>query len=225
MGDSDEPSFTDRIHSGAKFHAYGRTTGTPSTYAQHQHVASTYPPGAQGSHAVPGPAPARPPTQPATTIRQQSLNEKNNVDANDISPSSSNETPDVKSEALPPPAPPPNNTKEEGSQSAAITSEKPSWPQRAKAGSKRFVNHTKDAIFHSWLNVLLIFVPVGIAVAYAPLPESSKPTIVFAMNAVAIIPLAGLLAHATESVASRMGDTWASLLNVTFGNAVELIIL
>ena len=44
------------------------------------------------------------------------------------------------------------------------------------------------------------------------------------MNAIAIIPLAGLLAHATESVASRMGDTWASLLNVTFGNAVELII-
>ncbi|KAL4733155.1 Sodium/calcium exchanger protein-domain-containing protein [Aspergillus similis] len=44
------------------------------------------------------------------------------------------------------------------------------------------------------------------------------------MNAVAIIPLAGLLSHATECVASRMGDAIGALLNVTFGNAVELII-
>jgi len=56
------------------------------------------------------------------------------------------------------------------------------------------------------------------------MPEPTHSTVIFAMNAIAIIPLAGLLAHATESVASRMGDTWASLLNVTFGNAVELII-
>jgi Ca2+:H+ antiporter len=44
------------------------------------------------------------------------------------------------------------------------------------------------------------------------------------MNAVAIIPLAGILSHATECVASRLGDTIGALLNVTFGNAVELII-
>lgn len=48
--------------------------------------------------------------------------------------------------------------------------------------------------------------------------------VVFAMNAIAIVPLAGLLSHATESVASRMGDTAGALVNVTFGNAVELII-
>ena len=54
---------------------------------------------------------------------------------------------------------------------------------------------------------------------------SSMPAgIVFAMNAIAIVPLAGLLSHATESVASRMGDTAGALINVTFGNAVELII-
>ncbi|KAI4271845.1 MAG: hypothetical protein LQ337_005713 [Flavoplaca oasis] len=44
------------------------------------------------------------------------------------------------------------------------------------------------------------------------------------MNAVAIIPLAGLLSYATESVAREMGDTVGALMNVTFGNAVELII-
>lgn len=62
--------------------------------------------------------------------------------------------------------------------------------------------------------------PIGIAAEFAHL----KPEIVFAMNAIAIIPLAGLLTHATESVAVRLGDTLGALLNVSFGNAVELII-
>lgn len=52
-----------------------------------------------------------------------------------------------------------------------------------------------------------------------------NPTIIFVMNAIAIIPLAGLLSHATESVAKRMGDTIGALMNITFGNAVEIIIL
>ncbi|KAJ5537635.1 hypothetical protein N7494_007114 [Penicillium frequentans] len=91
---------------------------------------------------------------------------------------------------------------------------------RMRNGSGRFYTHTKDALFHSWVNVLLVFVPVGIASKAAGL----NPDIVFAMNAVAIIPLAGLLSHATESVASRLGDTIGALINVTFGNAVELII-
>lgn len=91
---------------------------------------------------------------------------------------------------------------------------------RMRNGSGRFVNHTKDALLHSWVNVLLVFVPVGIIVKAIGL----NPAVVFAMNAVAIIPLAGLLSHATESVASRLGDTIGALINVTFGNAVELII-
>ncbi|KAJ5885426.1 Sodium/calcium exchanger membrane region [Penicillium taxi] len=91
---------------------------------------------------------------------------------------------------------------------------------RMRNGSKRFGLHTKDAIFHSWVNILLVFVPVGIAVKAVGL----SPAIIFAMNAVAIIPLAGLLSHATESVACRLGDTIGALINVTFGNAVELII-
>lgn len=99
-------------------------------------------------------------------------------------------------------------------------SEKLSWPIRVRNGCGRFYTHTKDAVCHSWINVLLVFVPAGIAVKAAGLP----PAIVFALNAVAIIPLAGLLSHATESVASRLGDTIGALINVTFGNAVELII-
>lgn len=63
--------------------------------------------------------------------------------------------------------------------------------------------------------------PVGIAAKAANL----SPGIIFGINAIAIVPLAGLLSHATESVAKRMGDTVGALMNVTFGNAVELIIL
>ena len=79
----------------------------------------------------------------------------------------------------------------------------------------------KKVLLHSWINVLLVFVPLGIASHVVHL----NPDIVFVMNAIAIIPLAGLLTYATESVAQRLGDTLGALLNVSFGNAVELIIL
>lgn len=100
------------------------------------------------------------------------------------------------------------------------TANKPPMTTRTIQACKRFVIHTKNAVCHSWVNVLLVFVPIGIAAEAAHL----SPTIIFALNAVAIVPLAGLLSHATESVASRLGDSLGALLNVTFGNAVELII-
>ncbi|CCU81472.1 vacuolar H+/Ca2+ exchanger/membrane bound cation transporter [Blumeria hordei DH14] len=84
----------------------------------------------------------------------------------------------------------------------------------------RFWSAGNSILLSSYLNFLLIFVPVGIAVHFAGL----NPIYVFAFNAIAIVPLAGLLSHATESVARRMGDTVGALVNITFGNAVELII-
>ena len=84
----------------------------------------------------------------------------------------------------------------------------------------RFFLTMRNILLSSVINVLLVFVPIGIAVHFVGMSAG----IVFAMNAIAIIPLAGLLSHATESVASRLGDTIGALMNVTFGNAVELII-
>lgn len=87
----------------------------------------------------------------------------------------------------------------------------------------------KVIILSSWVNWLLLFVPVGIALGAAErvLGDDGpiSPTLVFSLNAVAIIPLAWMLGFATECVASDMGDTIGALMNVTFGNAVELIIL
>ncbi|EON98541.1 putative ca2+ h+-exchanging protein [Phaeoacremonium minimum UCRPA7] len=93
--------------------------------------------------------------------------------------------------------------------------------EEKKPIAARFYLTFKKILFHSWINLLLVFVPVGIAVEFVP---NMPPGVIFAMNAIAIIPLAGLLSHATETVAHRLGDTIGALLNVTFGNAVELII-
>ncbi|EXJ64122.1 hypothetical protein A1O7_00458 [Cladophialophora yegresii CBS 114405] len=96
--------------------------------------------------------------------------------------------------------------------------EKKEKPEASVLG--RVVANVKVALFHSWVNVLLVFVPVGIAVHFAGVNNE----VVFALNAVAIIPLAGLLTFATECVAHRLGPTLGALMNVSFGNAVELII-
>jgi Ca2+:H+ antiporter len=112
------------------------------------------------------------------------------------------------------------NTTPDGETPAALGSGKRPFGVRIKDGSIRFLQHTKNALTHSYINIMLVFVPVGIAAKLAHL----KPEIVFSMNAIAIIPLAGLLAHATEVVAARVGDALGALLNVSFGNAVELIL-
>jgi Ca2+:H+ antiporter len=99
--------------------------------------------------------------------------------------------------------------------------EKSVTQKEKKPVMQRFWHTSKAIVFSSKINVLLVFVPVGIAVAQI---HSLPPAVIFAMNAVAIVPLAGLLSFATESVAHRLGDSLGALINVTFGNAVELII-
>ena len=57
--------------------------------------------------------------------------------------------------------------------------------------------------------------------------ESLKPeahTLLFVLSVLAIVPLAALLSHATESVAAKTGDAVGGLLNATLGNLTELVI-
>jgi len=68
---------------------------------------------------------------------------------------------------------------------------------------------------------LLALVPV-VFVAQVVKPEAH--TLLFLLSVVAIVPLAGLLSRATESVASKTGDTIGGLLNATLGNLTELLI-
>lgn len=82
--------------------------------------------------------------------------------------------------------------------------------------------HTlREMLLSSWLNGLLIMVPVGL-VAYV---FQMNPILVFVVNVIAIIPLSSLLTEATEKIASDAGDTVGALLNISLGNLVELIIL
>ncbi|ATY62690.1 sodium calcium [Cordyceps militaris] len=82
-------------------------------------------------------------------------------------------------------------------------------------------NQIKRTIFGSWINLLIICAPVGIALNYVP---SVSRTVIFVVNFIAIIPLAAMLSFATEEIALRTGETLGGLINATFGNAVELIV-
>ena len=68
---------------------------------------------------------------------------------------------------------------------------------------------------------LLAFVPVVFAAAKLR-PEAH--TLLFVLSVLAIVPLATLLSHATESVAAKTGDAAGGLLNATLGNLTELVI-
>jgi len=72
----------------------------------------------------------------------------------------------------------------------------------------------------SWLNWLLILVPVSLGIALLGFPK----VWVFAASALAIIPLAGLIGEATEELAHWVGPGLGGILNATLGNATELII-
>ncbi len=83
------------------------------------------------------------------------------------------------------------------------------------------MNRLVEDLRRNPLNGLLVFVPVVIA-AERLRPEAH--TALFLLSVAAIIPLAGLLSHATESVAAKTGDAVGGLLNATLGNLTELVI-
>src|SRR5215208_2401174 len=71
------------------------------------------------------------------------------------------------------------------------------------------------------MNLLLVFVPVAFVMEFA---LHSDALAIFVISCLGIVPLAGVMGHATEELAERMGEGVGGLLNATFGNAAELII-
>lgn len=67
---------------------------------------------------------------------------------------------------------------------------------------------------------LLLLVPISLAMEFFGAP----PLMIFAVAAVAIIPLAEWMRRGTEQVAELAGPSIGGLLNVTFGNMAELIL-
>jgi Ca2+:H+ antiporter len=71
-----------------------------------------------------------------------------------------------------------------------------------------------------WPYLLVPFIPAAVALELA---HASAP-VIFIVAALGIIPTAALMGLATEELAARSGPGIGGLLNVTFGNAPELII-
>jgi Ca2+:H+ antiporter len=99
--------------------------------------------------------------------------------------------------------------------------------ERIWADERPYVRYPLYTLHLTWLtltsnyvNILLIFVPLGIIAGIG----NWNPTAVFVLNFFAIVPLAALLSFATEELSAKLGQTLGGLMNATFGNAVELIV-
>ena len=71
-----------------------------------------------------------------------------------------------------------------------------------------------------WPYLLVPFIPIAIALDVA----GAGATVIFATSALGVIPTAAMMGRATEELAERSGPGIGGLLNVTFGNAPEIII-
>ncbi|HEY7621004.1 MAG TPA: calcium/proton exchanger [Solirubrobacteraceae bacterium] len=71
-----------------------------------------------------------------------------------------------------------------------------------------------------WPYLLVPFIPIAVVLELA----HAGAVIIFFSSALGVIPTAALMGRATEELAARSGPGIGGLLNVTFGNAPELII-
>ncbi|HEX3205074.1 MAG TPA: calcium/proton exchanger [Propionibacteriaceae bacterium] len=71
-----------------------------------------------------------------------------------------------------------------------------------------------------WPYLLVPLIPVAIVLELV----HADPVLIFAASALGVIPTAALMGRATEELAARSGPGIGGFLNVTFGNAPELII-
>ncbi|HEV2791071.1 MAG TPA: cation transporter, partial [Solirubrobacterales bacterium] len=73
---------------------------------------------------------------------------------------------------------------------------------------------------HGWPYLLTPLIPIAVVLELT----HASATVIFAAAAAGIIPTAALMGRATEELAARSGPGIGGFLNVTFGNAPELII-
>jgi Ca2+:H+ antiporter len=71
-----------------------------------------------------------------------------------------------------------------------------------------------------WPYLLVPFIPLAVVLEIV----HAEPAVIFFVSAAGVIPTAALMGRATEELAARSGPGIGGLLNVTFGNAPEMII-
>ncbi|KAF8291818.1 Calcium/proton exchanger [Clavulina sp. PMI_390] len=77
-----------------------------------------------------------------------------------------------------------------------------------------------EFLFSSWLNILLLFIPLSTTAHFNDWDAGLQ----FSLSFLAIMPLAKLLGDATEQVSLELDQTLGDLLIASFGNAVEVIV-
>ncbi|KAI0373011.1 calcium/proton exchanger [Pilatotrama ljubarskyi] len=87
-------------------------------------------------------------------------------------------------------------------------------------GEPSWLHSYKFFFFGSYLNVLLLFVPLSFISHFSGWDAALR----FSFSFIAIMPLAALLGTATEQLSLKLGQTLSGLLNASFGNAVEIIV-
>ena len=78
----------------------------------------------------------------------------------------------------------------------------------------------KTLLFGSKLNIFYACVPIAFLTSWSNGPGG----LIFASSFFALIPLAAVLGDLTEDLALRTNDAIGALINVTFGNATEVIV-
>jgi Ca2+:H+ antiporter len=86
---------------------------------------------------------------------------------------------------------------------------------------RRFVDLRRFLLSsQGWPYLLVPFIPIAIVLELV----HAGAVVIFFSSALGVIPTAALMGRATEELATRSGPGIGGLLNVTFGNAPELII-
>ncbi|KAG8847587.1 hypothetical protein FRB96_001443 [Tulasnella sp. 330] len=113
-------------------------------------------------------------------------------------------------------------------------------PRKKVGVAPSFASSLLAIVYFSWLNVLLVFLPVSWTLYITrfndtvvfittflgyvtPLPSIQRH-LPIATDWISIIPLANLLSFATDELTSRVGETLGGLINVTLGNIIETIV-
>ncbi|CAG1022979.1 partial Ca(2+)/H(+) antiporter, partial [Methylococcales bacterium] len=82
------------------------------------------------------------------------------------------------------------------------------------------INASMLGIDNKILSWMLLFLPLCLVAQW----KKFDPMLIFLVSGLAIIPLAAMIAHATENIAGTVGSGLGGLLNATFGNATEMVI-
>ncbi|KAK0449596.1 uncharacterized protein EV420DRAFT_1564913 [Desarmillaria tabescens] len=88
------------------------------------------------------------------------------------------------------------------------------WTVLKAEGESSWLDSYKSFLFGSYLNLLLLFVPLSAVAHHRDWDASFR----FSFSLIAIVPLSKLLGQSTEQISFKLGQTSAGLLNVLFGN-------